>query len=59
MPTVRGCVFPDRLRYDVPTHLWYERLGDSDMRRLRTAFGSGQRLSSLENNPGDRCHDTD
>jgi hypothetical protein len=32
MPTVRGCAFPDHLRYDVPNHLWYEPLGDGTAR---------------------------
>ena len=32
MPTVRGCAFPDHLRYDVLNHLWYEPLGDGTAR---------------------------
>ena len=32
MPTVRGCAFPDHLRYDVLNHRWYEPLGDGTAR---------------------------
>ncbi|MCP8937568.1 glycine cleavage system protein H [Alsobacter sp. SYSU M60028] len=29
---VRGCVFPDHLRYDVDNHVWYEPLPDGSFR---------------------------
>jgi glycine cleavage system H protein len=32
MITVRGCGFPPHLIYDVPNHVWYERLGDGCFR---------------------------
>jgi glycine cleavage system H protein len=32
MPIVRGCAFPDHLRYDVPNHLWYEPQADGTAR---------------------------
>ena len=32
MPPVRGCAFPEHLRYDVPNHLWYEPLGNGTAR---------------------------
>lgn len=32
MITVRGCGFPPNLLYDVPNHIWYERLVDGSFR---------------------------
>ena len=32
MATMRGCAFPDHLRYDVANHLWYEPLGHGTAR---------------------------
>jgi hypothetical protein len=50
MPTVRGCAFPDHLRYDVPNHLWYEALGDGTARIGMTVGrgGAGRRGAGAE-----------
>lgn len=32
MITVRGCPFPEHLLYDVPNHVWYERLENGNFR---------------------------
>lgn len=37
MITVRGCVFPAHLLYDVENHIWYERLADGSFRIGLTA----------------------
>lgn len=37
MVMVRGCAFPPHLLYDVPNHVWYERLDDGSFRVGMTA----------------------
>lgn len=37
---IRGCVFPRRLIYDVPNHIWYERLDNGSVRVGMTCVGS-------------------
>lgn len=38
--TVRGCTFPLRLMYDVENHIWYEQLGNGDVRIGMTCVGA-------------------
>ena len=32
MPEVRGCHMPDELLYDVENHIWFEELGDGNVK---------------------------
>lgn len=32
MPTVRGCYLPDELLYDVDNHIWFQEVGDGNVR---------------------------
>ena len=32
MPTVRGCHMPDELLYDVDNHIWFEEVGDGNVK---------------------------
>ncbi|MHA1152201.1 MAG: hypothetical protein ACTSQ7_05955 [Alphaproteobacteria bacterium] len=32
MPQVRGCPLPDELLYDVENHIWFQEIGDGNLR---------------------------
>jgi len=32
MPVVRGCQFPDELLYDVENHIWFQEVGDGNLK---------------------------
>ena len=40
MPTVRGCYLPDELLYDVENHIWYQEVGDGNVRLGMTAVAT-------------------
>ena len=40
MANVRGCNLPDNLLYDVQNHIWYQELGDGNVRVGMTAVAT-------------------
>ncbi len=40
MPTVRGCHLPDELLYDVENHIWFQEVGDGNVRLGMTAVAA-------------------
>lgn len=40
MPTVRGCDLPDDRLYDVENHIWFEEVGDGNVRLGMTAVAT-------------------
>jgi glycine cleavage system H protein len=40
MPSVRGCKLPDELLYDVQNHIWFQELGDGNVRVGMTAVAT-------------------
>ena len=40
MPTVRGCYLPDELLYDVENHIWFQEVGDGNVRLGMTAVAT-------------------
>ena len=40
MPTVRGCHLPDELLYDVENHIWFQEVGDGNVKLGMTAVAA-------------------
>ncbi len=40
MPVVRGCQLPDELLYDVDNHIWFQEVGDGNVRLGMTAIAT-------------------
>ena len=40
MPVVRGCQLPDELLYDVENHIWFQELGDGNVRLGMTTIAT-------------------
>ncbi len=40
MPEVRGCHLPDELLYDVANHIWFQEIGDGNLRIGMTAVAT-------------------
>ncbi|MEM8686327.1 MAG: glycine cleavage system protein H [Pseudomonadota bacterium] len=40
MPTVRGCHLPDELLYDVDNHIWFQEVGDGNVKLGMTAVAA-------------------
>ncbi len=40
MPTVRGCHLPDDLLYDVENHIWFQEVGDGNVKLGMTAVAA-------------------
>lgn len=40
MPDVRGCHLPDELLYDVANHIWFQEVGDGNLRIGMTAVAT-------------------
>ena len=40
MPDVRGCHLPDELLYDVENHIWFQEVGDGNLKIGMTAVAT-------------------